>query len=232
MKKLLLASAVAVAFSGAANAVTYTVSSNITALQAYVGTSNVMTAEPGGYFSDLKFSGTANDVDNNGTIDSSNIAMTGEVGFQINGIVGRLTFNLGTGGYMAGVGTTFSSGALLLDVYDYSVGWQPFEIIDVSNNNLLFLAGQPGHANEGPQVTAGLLLAPGTHGLPGLWNGVVNGPGWNNAVGTLPISGTDVGLFLDGTVTLTEVPVPGAAWLFGSAVLGLAGTARGRRTRR
>ena len=36
-------------------------------------------------------------------------------------------------------------------------------------------------------------------------------------------------LALDGTLTFTAVPIPGAVWLFGSAMIGVAGVARRRK---
>lgn len=228
MKKRLLASALVVAFSGAVHAKTYTVSSNITGVQFYLNSSEVLTNEPGGYFNNFRISGTAVDVDDDGVIDSSDVAMTGEASFSVFGVPARLTIDFQDGQYTAGMGTTFTSGWLQMDAYFSS--WTPYSSIDVAATNLEFLAGRPGHFPQwGPQTTAGLLLAPGTQALPGLWDGIDwNSEGFNSAVGVMPIAGFDIGFFLDGTVTLTEVPVPGAAWLFVSGLAGLGVVSRRR----
>lgn len=237
MKKLMLASAVAVAFSGVANAATYDVSSNITGVQLFLGWDDLLGFAPGGYFSGLQFGGTATDVDNDGMIDSANITMTGEIGFYLMTLPVRITFDLGSGGYVAGQGTTFVSGTLQADVYSTS-GWISYGTVDASITNLPFLAGQPGHVGDGPQTSAGLLLVPGTHALPGLWNGFANGAGWDSAAAVFTLFGQTEGLFLDGTITLTQViprlemtavPVPAGVWLFGSGLIGLMGVRRKQR---
>lgn len=239
MKKLLLATAIAAsAATGAHAATTYDVSSNITGMQLWLGQTELLTAEPGGYFTGVQFSGTATSSNDNGIIDSANISMTGVTGFTAAGLPIKLTFNIGNGNYTPGSGTTFSSGTIQVDAYsdvNYGTGnppdyqWAPFSTIDASTTNLPFLAGQVGHL--GTNSTAGLLLAPGTHALPGLWDGQIPGVGINNAVSSLTLLSNTSGMFLDGTITLTpQVPVPAAAWLFGSAMVGLVGVGRKRKT--
>jgi len=244
MKKLLLATAIAASVAtGAHAATTYDVSSNITGLQLWLGSNNLLTAEPGGYFSGVQFGGTAYDANDDGIIDNSNVTMTGEVGFTAAGKPIKLTFNLSGGNYAAGSGTTFSSGNVDVQLYtNLNTGydpanddfeWIPFSTIDASTTNLPFLAGQVGHL--GTNSTAGLQLAPGTHALPGLWDGQDPGVGIDNAVAALTLLGNSSGMFLDGSTTLTAqaapaVPVPAAAWLFGSAMAGLVGVGRKRKT--
>lgn len=238
MKKLLIATAVAASLATGAHAAVYDVSSNITGLNLYAfGNTDLMTAEAPGYFTGLQFGGTATDADDNGSIDSSAVTLVGEVGFTAAGQQIRLTFNLSNGTYTVGQGVNFTGGTVQVDVNTATSGWIPFSTVDAATTNLPFLAGQPGHwADEHPeQTTAGLLLAPGTTNLPGLWDGVVGSAGFNNAVSSLILLGTSSGMYMDGTVTLTaqpvtpEVPVPAAAWMFGSAVVGLAGAARKRK---
>jgi len=67
--------------------------------------------------------------------------------------------------------------------------------------------------------------------------GVLTGPGnlYTAGTGTMNVAGTYGALFLGGELTFTEaapeVPVPAAAWLFGSALLGLTGIGRSRKAR-
>lgn len=244
MKKLLIATAIAASMAtGAHAATTYAITSNITGLGLFAfGNTNLLTSEPGGYYSGIVLGGTAVDVDDNGSIDTSAVTLAGEVGFVAAGLPIRLTFGLNSGAYTVGSGVTFSGGTVNVEAYvesytdeengyvDYT-GYIPYSLINAAETPLPFLAGQPGHWVDlyPSQTSAGLLLAPGVNVLPGLWDGVPESAGFNNAVASLVLLGTASGMFLDGTVTLTEVPVPGAAWLFGSAMLGLAGASRKRK---
>lgn len=235
MKKLLIATAVAASLAtGAQAATSYNVTSNITGLGLWAfGNTDLLTAEAPGYFTGLAFGGTATDTDDNGSIDTSAVTLVGEVGFTAAGLPIRLTFNLSNGGYTPGSGVTFAGGTVQVDIATTN-GYLPYSTIDASTTNLPFLAGQPGHWSDlyPAQTTAGLLLAPGVSALPGLWDGVAESATFNNAAAALTLLGTSSGMYLDGTVTLTatpEVPVPAAAWLFGSAMLGLAGVSRKRK---
>ncbi|MEH6591250.1 MAG: VPLPA-CTERM sorting domain-containing protein [Halioglobus sp.] len=104
--------------------------------------------------------------------------------------------------------------------------------IDACVDNLAFVATIGGGvAVPGLQNIAGLQLVPGVSDPPGLCDGGFGGTGFHDAVVALTVLGTSVGMFQAGTITLTEVaavPVPAAAWLFGSALLGLAGVKRKR----
>lgn len=234
MKKLLIATAVAASMATGAQAAVYNVSSNITGLNLYAfGDVELMSAEAPGYYTGLAFGGTATDADDNGTIDSSDLTLVGEVGFTAAGLNVRLTFDLNSGNYVVGSGVNFTGGTITVDVHT-GEDWAPFSVVDASETNLPFFANQPGHwSDEYPaQTTAGLLLAPGLNLLPGLWDGVPGSAGFDNAVSALSLLGATAGMYIDGTVTLSEVsevPVPGAAWLMGSALVGLAGAARKRK---
>jgi len=66
-----------------------------------------------------------------------------------------------------------------------------------------------------------------TFALPGVWPGLWAGsPFFEQAVGTVQLFDSQVGIYVAGDLTLTAVPVPAAAWLFGSALVGLAGIKR------
>lgn len=235
MKKLLIATAVAASMISGANAATnYLVSSNITGVGLYLNDIDMTQPEyeggPAGYFTNFGFGGTAVDTNDDGIVDSSNLTLTGLVGINANGLNIRLTFDLNNGGYVAGSGTTFTGGTILIDIAT-TEGFVNYSTIDASTTNLPFLANAPGHmAGAYPgQTTAGLLLAPGTTALPGLWDLIPESATFNNAVSALALLGQNSGMNLQGDITLEEVPVPGAAWLFGSAVVGLAGASRKRK---
>jgi hypothetical protein len=233
MKKLLIATAVAASMATGAQAATlYDVSSNISAVGLYLADLDLMTSEtPLGYITDFGFGGTALDSDDDGDIDSSALTLTGVQGFTVNALQIRLTYNLGSGSYVQGSGVTFTSGIIQIEALTTS-GWQPYGVIDASATNLPFIGGVPGHwaASYPAQTTTGLQLVPGTTALPGLWDQIAESATFNNGVSALTLLGQTSGFFLEGDITLTAVPVPGAAWLFGSAVLGLAGAARKRKT--
>lgn len=235
MKKLLLACAAVAACSGAANAATYTVSSNITGLQLWAWQIELLTYEPGGYYSNVQFSGTATDADDDGVIDSSQLFMSGQLGFVANGLPVRHTFALSEGHYAAGQGTVFESGVIVNETFQGEDGWAVYGSLDAYIEPVRMLVGEPGHyvgnPGAGAQTIAGLLLAPGTTALPGLWDGIVGSAGYNNATAAYWMIGADLGLFLQGTVTLTPVPVPAGIWLFASGLVGLVGMSRKQRVR-
>lgn len=246
MKKTLLVTTIAALSTTVAHATTYDVSSNITGVKLFIGTEDLLQPGLAGYFTGFKFGGTAIDADNNGTIDGAALTLVGEAGFNLPPPI-KFTFNLGSGNYAHSSGTTFSSGTVqadtlanvnygISDTVDYQ--WVPFSTVDASTTNLLFLAGQPGHLiirdpDTGEIInqlntTAGLSLVPGTHALPGLWDGQFDGEGVNSSLGHFMFSGYDTGVFMQGTITLTPqaVPLPPALWLFGSSLVGLVGAKR------
>lgn len=235
MKKLLLATmigtALATTLPAAAHAATFVVSSDITNMQLWVGQFNLMTEEAPGYFHDLQFGGTATDVDDDGYIDSTNLTFSGLIGFTINALPIQLVVNLSNGNYTQGSGITFSGGYIQPEVLTTS-GWVPYGVIDASTTNVDFFANQPGHmAGDVPgQATAGIVR----NALPGLWNGQVGSAGFNRAVGLLTIYGQRTALYLQGNIETgvllgpAEIPVPSTAWMFGSALAGLAGWRRRR----
>lgn len=222
--------------SGASAATVYHVSSNITGAQFWMETADLLTAEPGGYFAGLRFSGTATDVDDDGIIDSSNVAMDGVLEFHAAEYGMRQTYLLRDGQYSAGLGTVFKSGWIINETNPPDNGvddWYQYSSYDAATDWLEMYRGLRGHdaiyTGTGSQTTAGLLLAPGTTALPGLWNGVRGSAGYNNAVTEYSMYGLPLGLYLQGTVTLTAVPVPATAAAFASGLLALTGLGRTRR---
>jgi hypothetical protein len=243
MKKLLLGSMIGAALAatlpiGANAASTAGVYSNITNIQLWLLTTNLMTAEAPGSFSGLQFGGTAYDLNDDGYIDSADLTLTGLINFTANDLDMRLTLNLANGGYEPGSGITFTGGNVQIDIQT-TEGWIPYPAIDASTTNLGFLANQPGHlADIFPgQTTAGIVR----DALPGLWDGAIGGAGYNRAVASFVLFGQTAGFYMQGTIGAgfpneegpgsmlfgpAEVPVPGAVWLFGSALAGLAGAGR------
>jgi hypothetical protein len=225
MKKLLLATAIAASVaSTGANAIA--VESNITGLGAYIGSSNAAVT-----------------VNNEGGLAVGGDTVTG-LTFTGNATLTTgpfvdLTFNLSDGvrsGVNGAGGTTFNSGTILINVdAGDGNGFQPYGTVDASviPGGLPFLAGQDGHITGAPtQTTAGLVVDDSGNGtLGGLWNGgFLDVPGgWNSAASSLTLFGNTAGFFLEGTVSPSAVPVPAAAWLFGSALVGLAGIGRKRK---
>jgi hypothetical protein len=235
-----LCAAVALAATAASSesaAYTAYVSSNITGMQMWAGSTDLLSAEPGGYFSGFSIGGTADDNNYDGFVDSANLYLQGEVGFVANGISIRLEFDLAQGSFTPGAGMQFYGGEIRIFAGEDGT-YVPYATIDASVQPQAFLAGQPIDVN---QVTAGIVR----NTLPGLWDGVPDSAGYNRAAGQMIVLGQTVGIFLQGEVvpyTLdvpgaenglqfgpAEVPVPAAAWLFGSGLAGLAGARRLRR---
>ena len=239
MKKLAIAAAVAAAaLSLQSNAAQYNVSSNITGTQLFLSFQDAMTGANASF--DLAIGGTMDiDLDGMGgyTVNSSNLTYTGNQVFNAGPNV-RLTYDLGSGSYQNGVGVTFTSGSIVIE-NDTGAGWEYYNTVDVAVNNIKFTNDGNGHlgAGAGNQGRAGLILENGTLNgdgsidiaLPGLWDGQFFGVGFNSAASAVTLFGNSAGVWLEGTVNASAVPVPAAAWLFGSALMGLAGVARRRK---
>lgn len=243
MKKYLLFLVAAALMSGGHAATTYQVTSNITGVQFWYENIDLMTAEPGGFFSRLRFSGTAVDQNDDGIIDSSNLSMDGMFHFVVNGDQARQTFLLRNGEYSAGAGTVFKAGRIISETNPVEYGevqepddsWYEYGSVDASLewDWVKMEKGLPGHdvdyVGPHPQTTAGLLLAPGTTALPGFWDGVRGSASYDNEIAWYYQYGKPLGLYLQGTVTLTAVPLPAGAWLFATGLIGLTGAGRKRR---
>lgn len=100
------------------------------------------------------------------------------------------------------LGTTDTNGKLqVIDMTD-GAAWGFFTAtglqLDPTNQSALYTVAQPGLTNFGQ----------------------------NEAIGATTLLGNAAGIFVSGNLTFTEVPAPAAAWLFGSALIGLAGVRR------
>lgn len=219
MTKLALAAAVATTVSAGANAVA--VGSTITGVQMALGTTDLL-ASPGS----VNFLNIGGDTVTGLTMTADMTAFTAGTYVYIDM---QLTDGIRQGVNGAG-GTIFTGGAIYISTStDGGVTVNPFDTVDASVTNIPFLAGVNGHIAPAPtQTTAGLVIDDAGYGtMPGLWDLVFFGSGFNNAAGALSLFGNQAGIFLEGEVY--ALPVPAAAWLFGSSLLGLAGIGRKRK---
>lgn len=234
MKKLLLAATVAsaVAVAAQANAAQYTISSNITdvGINLAVDAGNYLPHVVG-VDDTLAFSGDIDVTVTGGSysINSGDISLDGVTSLNAEGADVILTF-INASGAAANNGVTLNSGELDISAYG-----APFQTIELSTNPLnmtdtgvfqgVDYTGLPlgaGVVNPDGSITITLL------GLPA----VPEGAALAAAVTATNLFTFDAAIFLGGTITLTpvaEIPIPAAAWLFGSALMGLAGVARKRK---
>lgn len=229
MNKLVTFASVALLSSAAAqvNAAIYDVSGSFntpTTLSASLGGPNILTGGGvtlgGTVETDTSapgYSVTGGTVTLNGT---ATTAPTGDVvTLDFIGLSGTASSN----GVLFDSGTVCVTGATACDLGN----------IDVSVTNLPFLGGLTW---GGFFTTAGIQLEGGAGGSsftvtqPG---SLADVPPFTTAVGAASLLGNDAGVFFGGDITFTEqtsvVPIPAAAWLFGSALLGLVGVGRRRR---
>lgn len=218
--KMTMAAAVAASVSTAANAVPVSMYQQVTDMQIVLGSSNLLA--PPGSVSYMDIGGDT----------VTGITLTGlTTGYVANTYV-SLEWNL-TDGIRQGVngagGTVFEGGYLYVSTStDGGATYIPFDTVDASVTNIPFLSGQDGHYYPAPtQTTGGLVIDDsGYITTQGLWDLAFYGSGWNAAVASVTLFGQSFGVFME----VSDVPVPAAAWLFGSALLGLAGL--GRKTSR
>lgn len=219
MTKMALAAAVAAGVSAGAHAVP--VSGTVTALQMTLGTVDIL-ADPNSTFNPLTIGGDT----------VTGMTMSGYMVAYTAGTYVGITWDL-TNGMRQGVngsgGTIFEGGTIEITTSTDGVNFVAFDTVDASQTNLPFLAGVDGHIAPMPtQTTAGFIVDDNGYGtLPGLWDLAFFGVGFNNAAGKLSLFGNASGIFMEGSIA--PVPVPAAAWLFGSALVGLAGVGRRRK---
>lgn len=162
------------------------------------------------------------DTDSAGyNITGGTLTMNGSL--NISGIVTVYMNNLA--GTAANDGVLFTSGNICVSS-DGGVTCD-FADIDVSTDNISFLAG----TDWGGNTTAGLQLLGGAGGssFTVAQPGTLAELGLSGAAGAATLLGLPAGIYLAGDLAfVNEVPVPAAAWLFGSGLLGLTGIARRR----
>jgi hypothetical protein len=234
MKKIALAAAISV-ISIQASATIYNVSSNITATpQLFLAFVDQVDNSPNGA-ADFSISGTIEDTNDDGVPENIDITFSGTAQFSSGPDV-RLDFNLRSTQYIPGQGVVMNGGTILIET-DTGNGFTEYSTVEAALDPLEFLSGLGGHLIGLPgQTTAGLKLegfvpqqtVNNAIDLPGLWDAGFNGTNFNNAVSAVNLFGNQAGLFLEGEIVMVPVPVPAAAWLFGSALLGLVGMGRGR----
>lgn len=214
-----LVAAVAATLSTPANAIA--VSGSVTNMQITWANTDIL-ADPNASFYGMTIGGDT----------ETGLTLSGYmVGFISGNWIG-LDWNL-TDGMRQGIngagGTIFQGGTLSITTSTDGITFTDYQVYDAPWATD-FLAGQDGDMVPCPgQCTAGLVVDDAGYGtLPGLWDLTFFGAGWNNAAGGLTIFGDHQGIFMEGSVA--PVPVPAAGWLFGSALLGLAGFANKRRS--
>jgi hypothetical protein len=225
MKKLLLATAVLAATS-AAQATTFDVSGSFVSSSPLIDSGLMLSIGGPNIVFDGSFINISGQVinDDAGTITGGTINLVGTQSMNPTGTPITLTMNMS--GTATNDGVLFTSGAICVT----AVTACDTGNIDVSVDNISFLDGLTWGYNSG----VGLQLGDGTEtgdytvAQPGNM-AQTGGPGGGQAVGGAVLLGNAAGIFLAGDLTMTVVPVPAAAWLFGSALVGLAGIGRKRK---
>lgn len=233
MKKLALAAAISATVSVSAEATIYSISSSITGSQMYVSRADDQVSNT------MTFGGTIN-IDTDGywgsewaiAVDQAGAAttLTGSQGIS----TGNTVFTYGLTGASSSGGILFNSG-----IVDVEAGGTPYATIDASVDNIHFDSAGTylSHPIGGIDMSGGWVNGDGTItiALSGLWPGSQplgyydNSAAAAQATGGATLFGNSALIFLEGELTLTqvsEVPVPAAAWLFGSALIGLVGLKR------
>lgn len=232
MKKLLMAATIVSAVAAVhVNAATYTVSSNITDIGMTISLDpGVYQPKAAGVTDTLAFSGSLDITVTGGsyTIDSGDIFLNGVTSLNAAGADVILTF-LDASGAASNNGVVIDSGML-----DVNASTGPLPPVDFSVDQLnmtnsgvydgVNYAGLPlgaGVVNPDGSITIALL------GLPA----APEGAALADVTAAIAVFGIPAAIFLGGTITLTptEIPLPAAAWLFGSGLIGLAGVARKRK---
>ncbi|WP_101756681.1 VPLPA-CTERM sorting domain-containing protein [Oceanicoccus sp. KOV_DT_Chl] len=244
MRKINLISAAIIStfVASAASAATYTISSDVTNSSVMLGTTDNI---PGVNPTNLTISGEL-DIDVSGgtyIINSGSVTVDGTIGFFAGAPI-ELLFN--------GVTSAYNNGVL----FDGSgAGGIAFEVNGNGVNNIDLtqsaVSGVIGDANHLGLAQYGLNLGGGTVNGDGTISlGLCGAPdavgfalsptclGDSNTAGVFgdntlgaTVLGSSASIYLAGNITLTEVaavPVPAAAWLFGSALLGLSTVGRRR----
>lgn len=230
MKKLLMAATIVSAVAAVhANAATYIVTSDITDIGMTISLDpGVYQPKAAGGAETLAFSGLLDITVTGGsyTINGGNIELNGETSLHAAGADVFLNF-LSAMGAATNNGVLIDSG--MLDV-NASTGPLPpvdfsVDLLDMTNSgayNGVNYAGLPlgsGVVNPDGSITITLL------GLPD----IPDGAALADVTAAIAVFGIPAAIFLGGTITLTEIPLPAAAWLFGSGLIGLAGVARKRK---
>lgn len=238
MKKTALAAAIAATVSIGAEAITYTISASIS-------DSQVLIFSDPEWENNLVFGGTVN-IDTHGgagdawsvAADQSGAAATLTGSQKVNANVPWDTLEYDLVGAASSDGILFNSG-IVGAYYSQDGGNILHDTIDASVDNLHFDSNGTYQTLPigGIDMSGGTINGDGTISIAfnGLWTGPQLLSFWDTpaavaqATSAMEIDSRLVLLNFDGELTLTavsEVPIPAAAWLFGSALLGLVGLKR------
>lgn len=148
------------------------------------------------------------------------ITMNGSITLNPNGTPVLIDVNLT--GQASNDGVLFTSGTICTTV----VTQCDYGLMDASYSSVSFESGDPWYFFDigGIQLIGG--AGGGSFSVAQL-GGISPENLVSGAAGSFdPILGQPNGIFLDGDLTFSEVPLPGAVWLFGTGLVGLAGLKR------
>lgn len=236
MKKLALVAAIAATISVGANATTYTISSTLTDSQLILSSDDQIDEA-------IVFGGTI-EINTTGGVGDAWTVAGDQLGARVtlsgnqSIATGVTVLNYFLDGVSSSAGINFNSGTI-----DIEAGGAPYDVVDATVDNLHFDSAGTWQTLPigGIDMSGGTVEADETIFIAfnGLWTGpqplgYFDGPAAAlQATGTATLFGNAALIYLEGGLTLTRVaavPVPAAAWLFGSALLGLAGLS-GRKRR-
>jgi hypothetical protein len=219
MNKLALSIAIAVAVPVSVQATTFDVSGHFEAGTA--ANLELSIGSPQSLFLAGSYLDISGQVINDGaTITGGTITITGQQYMNPTGT--PITIDMNMSGTATSSGVLFTSGSLCFTaILACDEG-----DIDISVDNFSFLDGESWGYNTG----LGLQLGDGTEAADyaAAQNGSIADLGnhLGGAAGAGTLLGNSFGIFMSGDLTMANVPVPAAAWLFGSALIGLAGIKR------
>lgn len=205
-----------------ANAATYNVSGDFE-----TGTANGLELSLGGLNtlengSTLSFGGQV--VSDGTTITGGTVTMTGTQMMNPTGV--PITITINATGTASDLGVLFDSGTICVTAltacdsgYEILGANGSGNTIDMRSGAMWGFFSAVGLQLDGTNTSPSYSVA-----QPGLT--FPDAGGADHAVGALHLLGGPAAIFLSGDLTFSEVPVPAAAWLFGSALLGLAGMKR------
>lgn len=227
MKKLALAAAIAATTSVGAQATTYNISSTLTGSQLIFASDDQSS-------NTMVFGGTV-EIDGVGAGNAWTVSAA--QGGAVATLTGTQSITTGTTDLNYNLPGSSSANGIIFDNgnIDIIAGGTPYGTVDASVDNIRFDNGSTWQTLPigGIDMSGGTINGDGTITIAfnGLWTGpqpmgYLDGPAAaTQATGGATLFSSDALIYLEGELTLSvsEIPVPAAIWLFGSALLGLAG---------